>query len=180
MNLPNWLTIIRIIMVPFMILCYYFGGPNWNIYAAIIFIVASLTDLVDGYLARKWKQVTTFGKLMDPMADKILFMAALIIVVEWGKVQAWVAIILLAREFIISAFRLVAAEKGVVMAAGTIGKWKTVAQLVGISFILLDNIGFKALGIPLGEILVYISVALSIWSCIEYIYTNREVMKEEK
>ncbi|MGI6664650.1 MAG: CDP-diacylglycerol--glycerol-3-phosphate 3-phosphatidyltransferase [Christensenellaceae bacterium] len=178
MNLPNWLTIIRIILVPFMILMYYVGGPNWNIYAAIIFIVASITDMVDGMLARKMNLVTNFGKLMDPIADKVLVMAALVLMVDWGKVNSVVTIILLAREFVISGFRLVAASNGVVMAAGAIGKWKTVTQLVGMSFIFLGNPIFSLWNIPFGEILLYISMVLSIWSCVEYIYQNRALLKE--
>jgi len=177
MKLPNWLTMARIMMVPFLILCYYIGIPGWNYYAAAIFIVASITDMLDGMLARKMRLVSNFGKLMDPIADKVLFMAALLIVMDWGKIGPLVAILLLAREFVISGFRLVAASEGIVVPAGTVGKWKTVIQLVGISSILLENPFFSLIHVPFGEILVYISVVLSIWSCIEYIYKNRELLK---
>ena len=179
-NVPNILTIARIILVPFVILFYYLQIPYWNIYAGIIFIVASLTDMLDGMIARKYDLVSNFGKLMDPMADKVLFMAALIICLDWGQLGSLgvlVVIILLAREFLISGFRLIAASEGVVIAAGKTGKMKTVFQLVGISLILLGNPIFAIWNIPMGQILVYISTLLSIWSCYEYIYNNKELLK---
>ena len=114
-NVPNILTIARIIMVPFVILFYYLQIPHWNLYAAVIFIVASLTDMLDGMIARKYNLVSNFGKLMDPMADKVLFMAALILVLDWGKLGKFgpvVVILLLAREFLISGVRLIAAAEG--------------------------------------------------------------------
>lgn len=180
MNLPNWLTILRMAMVPFMIGCYYLGFDGWNYYAGAIFIAASLTDLFDGMIARKYHLITNFGKLMDPIADKVLFMSALLVLVEWGKVQSYLAIILLAREFLISGVRLVAASEGVVVAAGMVGKLKTVAQLVGVSLIFLGNPIFCIWGIPAGEILIYISVVLSIWSCVEYIYQNRSLLRDKE
>lgn len=179
-NVPNILTIARIIMIPFVILFYYLQIPHWNLYAAVIFIVASLTDMLDGMIARKYNLVSNFGKLMDPMADKVLFMAALILVLDWGKLGKFgpvVVILLLAREFLISGVRLIAAAEGVVIPAGKVGKWKTVFQLIGISMILLENPIFSAWNIPLGEILVYLSTILSVWSCIEYIYHSRDLLK---
>lgn len=179
-NVPNILTIARIIMVPFVILFYYLQIPYWNYYAAAIFIIASLTDMLDGMIARKYNLVSNFGKLMDPMADKVLFMAALIIVLDWGKLGKLgpiVVIVLLAREFLISGVRLIAAAEGVVIPAGKVGKWKTICQLVGISAILLENPIFAIWSIPFGEILVYLSTILSIWSCVEYIYHSRDLLK---
>ena len=117
-NLPNAITIGRIILVPFFILCYYLNIDHWNYYAAAIFIVAALSDMLDGMIARKYQLVSNIGKFMDPIADKILAMAALLLLMEWGKLPAWVCIILLGREFIISGFRLIAASEGVVLAAG--------------------------------------------------------------
>ena len=177
MNLPNGLTVARICMIPFFIAVYYIGFTGWNYAAAAIFILASLTDLFDGMLARKMGCVSNFGKLMDPMADKLLVTAALLILMEWGKTSALVSVILIGREFIISGFRLLAATAGVVIAAGWVGKVKTVLQLVGISCILLENPLFAMAGIPIGEILLYISVALSIWSCMEYIMKNKSLLK---
>jgi len=177
MNLPNILTLVRIVMVPIMVVIYYLGFDGWNYWAAGIFIAASLTDLLDGMLARKMGLVSDFGKFMDPIADKLLVTAALLILIEWGKTSAWVAVILIGREFIISAFRMLAANKGVVIAAGWSGKVKTVVQLVGISIVLLGNPIFNLINLPMGEILIYISVALSIYSCAEYIIKNRQVLK---
>lgn len=177
MKLPNILTLLRIVLVPVMVVIYYIGFYGWNYWAAGIFIAASITDFLDGMLARKLDLISDFGKLMDPIADKLLVTAALLILLEWGKTTAWVAVILIGREFVISAFRMLAASKGVVIAAGWSGKIKTVVQLVGISIILLGNPLFNLINIPMGEILIYISVALSIYSCAEYIIKNKELLK---
>ena len=139
--------------------------------------MAALSDMADGMIARKYKVVSNIGKFMDPIADKILAMSALLLLMEWQKLSAWVCIILLGREFIISGFRLIAASEGVVLAAGPVGKWKTTFQMVGIAMILLENPIFSVWNIPMGEILVYISVVLSIWSCIEYIVQNKNLLK---
>ncbi len=177
MKLPNWLTMARIMMVPLLIVCYYINIKGWNYYAGGILILASLTDMFDGMAARKMHLVSNFGKLMDPIADKVLFMAALLIAMDWGKIGPVIAIVLLAREFVISGFRLVAASDGIVIAAGPIGKWKTIVQLVGIIFVFMEEMFYTWVQIPVGEILIYISVVLSIWSCTEYIYKNRQLLK---
>ena len=180
MNLPNKLTLLRIILIPIFVVIYYIGFTGWNYCAAAIFIIAAITDMIDGKIARKTGQVTDFGKFADPIADKLLVMSALLILMEWGKVSAWIAIILLAREFIISGFRLVAAGKGTVIAAGITGKIKTVVQIVALSVLLFDDPIQKWTGIPLGMILLYISAALSVWSCIEYIVKNRQALSQMK
>ena len=180
MNLPNKLTLLRIILIPIFVVIYYIGFTGWNYWAAAIFIIAAITDMIDGKIARKTGQVTDFGKFADPIADKLLVMSALLILMEWGKVSAWIAIILLAREFIISGFRLVAAGKGTVIAAGITGKIKTVVQIVALSVLLFDDPIQKWTGIPLGMILLYISAALSVWSCIEYIVKNRQALSRVK
>ena len=180
MNVPNKLTLLRIILVPVFVVIYYIGFTGWYYWAAAIFIIAAITDAIDGRIARRTGQVTDFGKFADPIADKLLVMSALLILMEWGKVAAWIAIILLAREFIISGFRLVAAGKGTVIAAGITGKIKTVVQIVAISVLLFDDPIEKWTGIPLGIILLYISAALSIWSCVEYIVKNRQALSDTK
>ena len=180
MNVPNKLTLLRIILVPVFVVIYYIGFTGWNYWAAAIFIIAAITDAIDGRIARRTGQVTDFGKFADPIADKLLVMSALLILMEWGKVAAWIAIILLAREFIISGFRLVAAGKGTVIAAGITGKIKTVVQIVAISVMLFDDPIEKWTGIPIGIILLYISAALSIWSCVEYIVKNRQALSDTK
>ncbi|MBQ9941605.1 MAG: CDP-diacylglycerol--glycerol-3-phosphate 3-phosphatidyltransferase [Christensenellaceae bacterium] len=176
-KLPNILTVLRIALVPFFIASYYLKVEWWNYLAAGIFIVASVTDFLDGSIARKYNCVSKFGKLMDPIADKVLFCSALFIMLDWGQVDPISCIVLVAREFIISGFRILAASEGVVIAAGWSGKIKTVVQLVGISLILLKNPIFNLIPLNMGLILIYISVVLSIWSCVEYIVKNRQVLK---
>ena len=144
MNLPNKLTILRMIMIPvFLVVLYIPGlGMAGNIAAAAIFILASITDFLDGKIARKYNLVTNFGKFMDPLADKLLVCSALIALVDFDKVAAWIVIIIIAREFIISGFRLIAADNGVVIAASYWGKFKTTFQMIMI--ILLEKIAIKA------------------------------------
>ena len=164
--------------MPVFVAFYYIQMDGWNYYAAAVFIIACLTDILDGAIARKYKCVSNFGKLMDPMADKLLILAALIVLLDWGKIGTLVVIIILAREFIISAFRLVAAEKGVVIAAGWTGKVKTLTQDIGAALILLGNPLFSFIAVPAGEILIYISVVFSVVSCIEYIAKNKNVIRD--
>lgn len=150
MNLPNKLTIFRVILVPIMVIIPYLGiqGDLWGIPIAylvidFIFILASLTDKLDGYLARSRNQVTTFGKFLDPLADKILVLAAMLMLVEMGKLPAWIPIIVLAREFLVSGYRLIAVQKGgEVIAASKWGKLKTVTQMVAIILAFLDLYAF--------------------------------------
>ena len=180
MNIPNILTCIRVCLIPVFVLFYVFQIPDWYLWTAIVFVAASITDWLDGYLARKWNQVTVFGKFVDPIADKLLVLAALLILQDWGAVPFWVVLILLAREFIISGFRLVAVSKGVVIAADMSGKIKTVCQMVAIALLLFNGIIFGVFGILLGEILIYASVVLSVYSCIEYLYKNRVIFSDNK
>lgn len=150
MNLPNKLTLFRIILVPIMVIISFFnipgdllGIPTTMLILCAIFIIASITDKLDGYLARKNNQVTTFGKFLDPLADKILVLSALVILVEYGKIPSWIPIIVLAREFIVSGYRLIAVEKGgKVISASIWGKLKTVTQMIGIIFAFLDKFNF--------------------------------------
>ena len=151
MNLPNKLTIFRVILVPIMVIIPFLGiqGDLWGIPIAylvidFIFILASLTDKLDGYLARSRNQVTTFGKFLDPLADKILVLAAMLMLVEMGKLPAWIPIIVLAREFLVSGYRLIAVQKGgEVIAASKWGKLKTVTQMVAIILAFLDLYAFE-------------------------------------
>ena len=140
MNLPNKLTILRIFMIPFFVffLLTDFAGSYSDLIALLIFIIASLTDLLDGYLARKYHLVTNFGKFMDPLADKLLVCSAMICLVELGRLPAWIVVIIISREFIISGFRLVASDSGVVIAAGNLGKIKTVVQMVMVCVLIAD------------------------------------------
>lgn len=180
MNLPNKLTVMRVVLIPFFVfflLAPYFDGYG-NYIAVAIFIVASLTDLLDGKIARKYNLVTNFGKFMDPLADKLLVCAAMICLIETGQLPAWIVIVIISREFIISGFRLIASDNGVVIAASYWGKFKTTFQMLMVIVLILD--------IPmtffdwLGQILIWVSLALTVISLIDYIVKNKAVLNEQK
>ena len=173
MNLPNKLTLLRIILVPVFIVVLMMG--HYYI-AAGIFVVASFTDMLDGKIARKYDLVTNFGKLMDPLADKLLVMSALICLVELGDIPGWMAIVILGREFAITGLRTVAASSGTVIAAGWTGKIKTVLQMTAVVLILLRNWPFVYLGIPMDQIVLWAAVVMTIVSGVEYIVRNKHVI----
>lgn len=174
MNLPNKLTIIRMALIPLFILCFYLPVRWWNIVAAVIFVAAYATDTFDGYYARKYNLVTDFGKLMDPMADKMLTTSALIMLVYKSMLSPIPALIIILREFVISGCRLVWAGKGNVVAANWIGKMKTVTQFIAIALILLHDPLIEAIGFPLDMIVLWISVVLAVWSMLDYIRKNNK------
>ena len=179
MNLPNKLTTFRVILIPFFV--FFMLAPNMtgiNHYiAAAIFIVASLTDLLDGKIARKYNLVTNFGKFMDPLADKLLVCSALICLIQTGQLAAWIVVIIIAREFIISGFRLIASDNGVVIAASYWGKFKTTFQMLMV-IVLILNIQMSFFQI-LGMILTYVALILTVVSLIDYIVKNKDVLKEQ-
>ena len=174
MNLPNKLTIARVIAVPFFIGAYYF---SWYLLAFIIFVAASLTDMLDGKIARKYNLVTNFGKLMDPLADKLLVMSALICLVEIGDVAGWMVVVILGREFIITGMRQVAAAQGIVIAAGMTGKIKTVTQMIAIPMMILDNWPFSLIPSdpPVAMVFMWIALIMTVVSGVEYIIKNRQL-----
>ena len=177
MNLPNKLTIIRVCLIPFFVAALLFDhGNNYTmrIVANVLFIVASLTDLFDGKIARKYNLVTNFGKFMDPLADKLLVCSALIFLIELGQLPAWVVIIIISREFIISGFRLVAADNGVVIAASYWGKFKTTFQMAAV-ILMIFNIPALTL---VTNIVVVIAVALTIISLVDYVAKNIKILTE--
>lgn len=177
MNLPNKLTIIRVCLIPFFVVVLLFDhGNNYTmrITANVLFIVASLTDLFDGKIARKYNLVTNFGKFMDPLADKLLVCSALVCLVELGQLPAWVVIVIISREFIISGFRLVAADNGVVIAASYWGKFKTTFQMIAV-ILLIFNIQALVL---VTNIVVVIAVALTIISLVDYVAKNRRILTD--
>ena len=215
MNLPNKLTIFRIILVPVMVIISVInllGGLQGEVLEIpiafwimnIIFIIASITDKLDGYLARKYNQVTTFGKFADPLADKILVLSALMILVEYSKIPSWIPIIVLAREFIVSGYRLIAVEKGgKVIAASIWGKLKTVTQMVAIIACFLDKFNFgefifrvsteeammiNSAGIYMNILqyginiistaMLIVSVIATIFSGIDYLKGGKELLKD--
>lgn len=191
MNLPNKLTIFRIILVPIMVIITFFDIDIKWILVDAIFIIASLTDKLDGHIARSRNLVTTFGKFLDPIADKILVLAAMLVLVEAAKLPAWIPIIVLFREFIVSGYRLVAVEKGgKVVAASVWGKLKTVTQMVALVLAIVDPNAFGACftGILSGfsfwynlivTILMIISVVATIFSGVDYIVKGKDLFKEE-
>ena len=178
MNLPNKLTVLRVCMVPvFVVFMLWNGfGTASKYVAAAIFILASMTDWLDGYLARKNNLVTDFGKFMDPIADKLLVCSALICLVEKGALAAWIVIIIIGREFIISGFRLVASDKGVVIAARYWGKFKTVSQMLMVILLILDLGG--AFNVA-AQVLIWIAVILTVVSLVDYLVKNRSVLAGE-
>lgn len=180
MNLPNKLTILRVVMIPFFVffmLAPYFEGYG-NYIAVAIFIVASFTDFLDGYLARRDNLVTNFGKFMDPLADKLLVCAALICLVETGQLASWIVIIIISREFIISGFRLIASDNGVVIAASYWGKFKTVFQMIMV-IMLIINIAHPIYQL-VATIVTYIALILTVVSLVDYVVKNKDVLKDQK
>lgn len=175
MNLPNKLTVLRVLMIPFFVLFMLtdFAGSAAKWIALAIFVIASLTDLLDGKIARKYNLVTNFGKFMDPLADKLLVSAAMICLVETGKLAAWIVIIIISREFIISGFRLIASDNGIVIAASYWGKFKTVFQMTMIVVLIMDLGGVF---VTIGNILIWVSLILTIVSLADYVMKNKEVL----
>ena len=177
MNLPNKLTTLRVIMIPFFVIFMLADmGRTGDYIALALFCLASLTDFFDGYLARKNHLVTNFGKFMDPLADKLLVGSAAICLIEMGRIPAWVVVILISREFIISGFRLIAADNGVVIAASMWGKFKTVCQMF-MTIALILHLDMPAWTV-VEQVLIWGSVALTIVSLVDYIYKNRHVLKD--
>ena len=177
MNLPNKLTILRVIMIPFFIVFLLIPiTPYDNWIALAIFIVASITDLLDGKIARKYNLVTNFGKFMDPLADKLLVCSALICLIELNRIPAWMVIVIIAREFIISGFRLVASDSGVVIAASYWGKFKTTFQLVAVCLLIADIAAIQVVT----QIVLWIAVILTVVSLVDYLIKNKDVMKDYK
>ena len=180
MNLPNKLTVVRVLMIPFFVwfMLPSLGGEmaasKWI--ALAIFCIASLTDLLDGKIARKYNLVTNFGKFMDPLADKLLVGAAMICLVEMGRLPAWIVIVIISREFIISGFRLIASDNGIVIAASYWGKFKTVFQMAMIIVLIAAFEG--SVFAVVEQILIWVSFILTIVSLVDYIRKNKEVLTQ--
>ncbi len=176
MNLPNKLTILRAALIPFFVFFLLNEGIPYHQYLAVtVFIIASITDALDGHIARKYNLITNFGKFMDPLADKLLVCSALICFVELNLIPSWIVIIIISREFIISGFRLVASDNGVVIAASYWGKFKTTFQIL-MSIMLILNFDHPVAQM-LEQILIYISLILTVVSLVDYIAKNKDVLK---
>lgn len=177
MNLPNKLTVLRVCMIPFFVVMLLLNGGENQTYrciAAAIFIVASLTDMLDGKIARKYNLVTNFGKFMDPLADKLLVCSALICLVDLKQLPAWMVIVIISREFIISGFRLVASDNGIVIAASYWGKFKTTFQMISVILLIVR---IPALTV-LTQICVWTALVLTVISLVDYIAKNHKVLTE--
>lgn len=175
MNTPNKLTLMRTLMVPIFVLCMYLDFNNSRIIATLIFAIASFTDFLDGYLARRDNLVTNFGKFADPLADKILVCSAMIMLVGTGEMPAWAVIIIIAREFTITGFRIIAASENITIAASPLGKFKTVTQLISNILLLTGIEKFR----PLGMGIFYLAVVFTVISGADYLIKNKKVLDLE-
>lgn len=175
MNTPNKLTLMRTLMVPIFVLCMYLDFNNSRIVATIIFAIASFTDFLDGYLARRDNLVTNFGKFADPLADKILVCSAMIMLVSNGEMPAWAVIIIIAREFTITGFRIIAASENITIAASPLGKFKTVTQLISNILLLTGIERFR----PIGMGIFYLAVVFTVISGADYLIKNKKVLDLE-
>lgn len=191
MNLPNKLTFLRLLLIPFFVVLtvvpFEWGAVNWLgseidialLIAAIIFIFASFTDWLDGYIARRDNLVTNFGKFADPLADKLLVSAALIVLIELGLAPAWVVVVIISREFAVTGLRLLLVEEGgTVLAAAWPGKIKTVTQLLAIIFLLMNDFPLAWTGLPIGSILLYIALIFTVYSGVDYFYNARDLFSD--
>jgi CDP-diacylglycerol--glycerol-3-phosphate 3-phosphatidyltransferase len=182
MNIANIITLIRICLVPVFV-CFLFNidnAPYLDLTAALVFLIVSLTDFFDGYLARKYNQITDFGKFLDPLADKILISSAIIVLVGLGRFNSVAAVIIVAREFIVTSVRLVAAGGGTVISASMSGKLKTVSQITAVMAVLLEKYLNFIEPLPYGEFFVWVSVVLTVYSGTEYLVKNWHLIRYDK
>ena len=181
LNLPNQLTMFRMLLVPLMVAAFSFDHwlSWWNYLAAGIFFVADMTDIVDGWIARKYNLITNFGKLMDPIADKLLFCSAFILLTWRGELSPVLTIVFIGREIVISGFRLVTAASGTVIAANWLGKLKSGMQVVAILLMLTGNPVFRIWRIPMDQIMMWIAAGLTVWSALDYMLKNKNAVSWE-
>ena len=177
MNLPNKITILRVLMIPvFLVILLVDTIPFNEIIALVVFALACITDAIDGHIARKYNLITDFGKFMDPIADKLLVSSALICFTAQGLIPAWIVVVIISREFIINGFRLIAAEKGVVIAAGKTGKLKTAVQMV-MCILFIINFDNEIVNI-VEQVFMWLALILTVVSLTEYLYKNRKIITE--
>jgi CDP-diacylglycerol--glycerol-3-phosphate 3-phosphatidyltransferase len=191
LNLANRITIARIFFIPVVVVLLLIHYNFWSItinyrtttgseiLAALVFIAVASTDALDGYVARKQKLITNFGKFLDPLADKLLISAVLISLVEMQRLSAWVAIVIISREFAVTGLRLVAAAEGIILAASRIAKWKTGIQIVTMVALIINNFPFSVIAFPFDTLMVYITVIITVYSGIDYFVKNKQVINME-
>ena len=177
MNLANKLTVLRILLIPVFMAFVLVGVPQGNLFAAVIFIIAAITDGLDGYVARKRKEITNLGKLLDPLADKLLVTAALICLVQIGRIPSWIAVVIIGREFLVTGLRGVAAAEGMVIAASKIAKVKTVIQITALSMLLLDEYIVRLTGFSPGIWVLYLALIITVYSGCDYVIKTFEKIK---
>ena len=180
MNLPNKLTLFRIFLIPVFIIVMLLNVPSKYLIACIVFIIASITDAMDGHIARKYNLITDFGKFMDPLADKLLVIAALICMIEVGLVPGWMVIIIVSRELTVSILRAIAAADGKVIAASGGGKLKTISQMISIPILLLGAQYKNTILLSIGNITILLATLLTLYSGWEYLYKNKNLFMESK
>ncbi len=176
MNLANKLTMLRVALIPVFVVCMIIEFPYHMAISLAVFAVASITDQLDGYIARKHNLITDFGKFMDPLADKLLTSAAFILLAEAGIMPGWIVFTIMAREFAVTGLRGIGANQDVVIAASNYGKAKTVVQMVTIIVLLLGNWPFSLMNIPMGTILIYLTLIITVLSGVDYFWKNRKLL----
>jgi CDP-diacylglycerol---glycerol-3-phosphate 3-phosphatidyltransferase len=180
MNIANKITMLRIAMIPIFMLVMLVNFPFHMEAALFVFLLASITDHIDGYLARKYNLITDFGKFMDPLADKLLVTAAFVIFIQMGRIDAWIVFIILAREFAVSGLRSLAAAQNIIIAASNFGKIKTVTQIVTICVLLLNNFPFSLINLPIDTICIYATLIITVWSGFDYFGKNIKVIMPKR
>lgn len=175
MNLPNKITLVRIFLIPVFMLIAWLKLPYGDYLATFVFVIAALTDTLDGYLARRRQEVTRVGKLLDPLADKLLVSAALLILVESGRLVSWVALVIIGRELAVTGLRAIAATDGIVISASPLGKLKTIFQIIAICALLVEDYPFSLWHIPIGNITMSLAVILTLASGIDYFLKSQEL-----
>lgn len=180
MNLANRITILRILMIPIFMALMLVEFPYHMESALAVFLIASLTDKLDGYLARKYNMITDFGKFIDPLADKLLVTGAFVVLIQLGRIEAWIVFVILAREFAVTGLRSLAAAQNVIIAASNFGKIKTVVQIVAICILLLGNFPFSLVNLPMDIIAVYTALIITILSGLDYFGKNMQVLLKVK